>query len=178
MPAPRRPKPTLAVSWLRPLAETYLGPFSVCRRTSGGLDGYFFKRQASRVELGIFIGFLTRNSALARQVKAEPPGCVVYASVAPARSTAHARLVSEAGSLFRQTYDLLNRYTATRPRFGFYEEAGAAIVRHAPLASFPARLRKRYARNFFVESLALLVRTCLPDYLRAVTLTAEDERRR
>lgn len=164
-------RPPLACSWLRPLAEGYLGPFEVRRRTSTGLWGHFFERRVSRIRTGIFVGFLTGRSRLFRHLNAQPPECVVAAFVQPPSSSAHDRLVRRSGSLFRQSYGLLDRYTPTRPRFEFREEAAAAIARHVPLTSFPGRLRARYARNFFIETLALLVRTRLPDYLRAERLS-------
>lgn len=177
----RRPlKPSLAPPWLRPLAGGYLGEFNVYRRTRGGLRGYFFERRAGPAAggVGFFVGFLTGNQRQHRSLKPQPPECLVYAFVRPVNVALHRRLVGRPGSLFRQTYDFLEKYTATRPRFEFHGEAVAAIARHVPLAAFPRRLRTRYARNFFVETLALLVRTRLPDYLRTLRLTPARRGRR
>lgn len=169
------PHPPRAIGWLRPLAESYLGPFALFARQSGGLSGYFFERQRGRSAVGFFVGFLSGDSRLYRQLHPQAPECVVAAFVRPARSRFHREVVSQPGSMFRQSYELLLKYTPTRPRFEFYEEAAVAIVRHVPLANFPRRLQSRYARNFFIESLALIVRTRLPEYLRGVKLGAARE---
>lgn len=170
----RAPKPPLACSWLRPLAEGYLGSFTVSRQTSAGLWGDFHERAAGRTRVGFFVGFLIGDHRLLRPLnpsRSAGPECLVFAFVRPVGGTVHERLVRSPGSLFCQSYDFAMRYTVTRPRFEFHETGLAAIARHVPLASFPARLRARYARNFFIETLALLVRTRLPEYLRAIPLT-------
>lgn len=139
--------------------------------------GYFFVCRAGRVELGFFVGFLTGNHRLHRPLNPQPPESLVFAFVQPVASKVHRGLVRRPGSLFRQSYDFLLKYTPTQPRFEFREEAAAVIARHVPLANFPRRQRARYARNFFVETLALLVRTRLPDYLRTIGLGSAPQAR-
>ncbi|MGH9812490.1 MAG: hypothetical protein ACRD4T_05070, partial [Candidatus Acidiferrales bacterium] len=58
-------------------------------------------------------------------------------------------------------------YTARAPRWELRERAELALARHAPLAAFPVDDAEKYARNFFIESLALLLRSGLPAALLA-----------
>ena len=137
----------------------------------GGLWGYFFTRPTQRGSLGLFVGFLTRPSRwMPKDVSPplDPPECAVFGFVEPVAGRLRQRLVRRQGSLFQRSYELVTKYTARRPRFEFHEQRGAALIRHVPLSAFPARQREKYARNFFMETLALLVRTRLPeDMLRA-----------
>jgi hypothetical protein len=90
---------------------------------------------------------------------------VVFAFVRPLRSRPHDRWVGAARSPFRRAYERLTKYTVRRPRFEFHEERLPAILRHVSLATFPAGERDKHARNFFTETLALLVRSGLPEAL-------------
>ena len=69
------------------------------------------------------------------------------------------------GSLFRQSYELVTKYTARPPRFALHDEAAAALVRSVSLAALPRGEREKHARNFFMETLALLQRAGLPEKL-------------
>lgn len=80
----------------------------------------------------------------------------------------HRKLVRQAGCPFRCAYELLTKYTSRRPRFEFDESDWRALVRHTPLAAFPAGEEEKYARNFFMETLALLVRSGLPEKLASL----------
>lgn len=165
-------RPPIHCVWLRELAAGYLRAYaSIHPQRRGGLWGYFFEPEGSRGERGFFAGFLTGRSRDARDssfLRLQPPECAVFAFVSPATSPLHEHLVRRQGSLFRRSYELLTKYTARRPRFEFHERAGPALVRHAPLAEFPPRQREKYARSFFMEALALLVRSGLPDALLRV----------
>jgi hypothetical protein len=93
---------------------------------------------------------------------ADSPECVVGAFARPMRSALHRKLVGAKGSLFRVTFQRIAKYTARAPRWELRERAELALARRAPLAAFPQDDREKYARNFFIESLALLVRSGLP----------------
>jgi hypothetical protein len=120
-----------------------------------GFQGFSFLERRGRERAGIFVGFLTGPS----------PECAVFAFVEPARGGLHRRLVRQPGSLFREAYGFVTKYTARPPRFALHEEAVAALVRSTPLAAFPRSQRDKYARNFFMETLAILQRARLPDKL-------------
>lgn len=141
-----------------------------------GRWGYEFVRRRSGRKLGFFVGLLTppRGRAAAfPSSQARTPECGVFAFVLPVASGLHGRLVQREASLFRRSYELLTKYTNRRPRFEFHETHGAALVRHVPLAQFPARRRELYVRNFFMETLALVVRSGLPAKLGRVRLPAD-----
>jgi len=156
--AARAPEPgaPLRLPWLSELAAGYLTAFpKLAAERRRGRRGFLFTTGRGRERAGVFVGFLTGPS----------PDCAVFAFVEPARGRLHERLVRRSGSLFRETYDLVTKYTARPPRFELREEQGAALVRRAPVASFPAGERDKHARNFFMETLALLQRTGLPEKL-------------
>lgn len=160
MPRPAAARPPFPCLWLRELAAGYLlGPWKVSLRQRSGLWGYVFARRWGRSQVGFFVGFATR-----------PPECVVFAFVPPAAGRLYRHWVRREGSSFRLAYDLLTKYTARRPRFEFHDGQARAVLRRVPLAEFPARQREKYARNFFTESLALLVRSGLPAALASARL--------
>jgi hypothetical protein len=90
----------------------------------------------------------------------------VCAFVRPATSALHRKLVRGKQSLMRETYQRIVKYTARRPRWEFFERGEVVLVRHAPLAAFPPEDQEKYARNFFIETLSLLVRSGLPTALQ------------
>lgn len=169
-------RPPISCPWLAELAAGYLREFGIplpVRRKS--LWGYEFARRRGGCKLGFFVGLLTppRGRAAAfPSSQARTPECGVFAFVRPVASRLHGRLVQREASLFRRSYELLTKYTNRRPRFEFHEESGAALIRHVPLAEFPARRRELYARNFFMETLALVVRSGLAAKLGRVRLPA------
>ncbi|HSC77534.1 MAG TPA: hypothetical protein VLB32_03125 [Candidatus Acidoferrales bacterium] len=66
----------------------------------------------------------------------------------------------------RETYQRIVKYTARKPRWEFFERGEMVLVRHMPLAVFPPDEQEKYARNFFIETTSLLVRSGLPGALR------------
>ncbi len=158
------------------MAPTYLGPFVVRRTAGSSLQGYYFERRERGARVGFFLGFLTVHASRFAFLKPQPPECLAFAFLEARSRALHERIIRQPDSLFRQTYHFLFKYSHSLPRFEFYEDEPAAIVRHVPLARFPARQRARYTRNFFIESLALFVRTRLHDYLREVDLTTAEAR--
>ena len=153
MTTERTVAPPLRCAWLRELAAGYLRGFRSQSEKGKGLWGYAFVAQRG-AKAGIFVGFLTA------------PECVVYVFVRPATSPLHRKLARGKQSLLRQTFQRIVKYTARRPRWEFHERAEAALIRHIPLAEFPPDDQEKYARNFFVETLSLLVRSGLPAALQ------------
>lgn len=110
-------------------------------------------------QAGIFVGF----------VAGAGPECGVCAFVRPVRSALHRKLVRAKDSLFRVSHQRVAKYTARAPRWELRERNELALGRHAPLSAFPEDDREKYARNFFIESLAVLVRSGLPATLLRIS---------
>ena len=164
----------LECPWLRELAAGYLRGFKSFPGQTKERWGFCFVLKGARQpapmqsgQAGIFVGFLTAAPRGKEAPALNPPECVVGAFVRPARSALHKKLVAAKGSLFRLSYQRVAKYTARAPRWELRERAELALARHAPLAAFPADDAEKYARNFFIESLALLVRSGLPAALLA-----------
>ncbi|MGH9862923.1 MAG: hypothetical protein ACRD35_05805 [Candidatus Acidiferrales bacterium] len=154
--------------WLEELAAGYLRQYETIRAEQrSGFWGYAFTPGGRRRQVGFLVGFLIGEPKLAARtrVAVHLPECAVGAFVRPAGSRLHQRLVRQKASPFRRGFERLSKYSARRPRFEFYENDWRAILRHVPLAAFPPGEEEKYARNFFIESLALLVRSGLPDAL-------------
>ncbi len=153
-------RPLIDCPWLEELAGGYLREYGVVApERRGGLWGYTFQTKRTRQGAGFFVGFLTGKRA---GLTLHPPECTVLAYVRPARSKLHQELVRQPGSVFRRSYELLTKYTNRRPRYEFRENDWVALLRHQPLAAFLPDEEEKYARNFFMETLALLVRSGLP----------------
>lgn len=166
------PPPPIPCPWLPELAEGYLRAFSkVSPLRRAGLRGYSLESRQALRGVGFFVGFLTdkpsRPTGLA-SASLQPPECVVLAYVRPAGGRLHRRLVCRPTGLFRRSFELLTKYTARPPRFQFQKSSWASLTRHVPLSTFPSGEREKYARNFFEESLALIVRSGLPRELLQV----------
>jgi hypothetical protein len=153
----------ISCPWLRELAAGYLRDYTAIRPgEGGGLWGYFYETDRSRAQAGFFAGFLTAQRS---PFLLEPPECAVFAFARPVGSRLHRRLVCEPKSPFRRSFELLTKYTNRRPRFEFHETEWSALIRHQPLAAYPRQEWEKYARNFYMETLALLVRSGLPRQL-------------
>ncbi|MCI0402340.1 MAG: hypothetical protein L0212_02320 [Acidobacteria bacterium] len=161
--------PPITCDWLRELAAGYLRGFKSFPEQTEERWGFCFVRKRARQEAGFFVGFLTEEPSREKDEAStyDPPECVVGAFVRPARSALHRKLVGAKESLFRVSYQRAMKYTSRRPRWELREREELALARRAPLTAFPADDREKYARNFFIESLAVLVRTGLPAALRA-----------
>ena len=164
MTTKRTVAPPLRCAWLRELAVGYLRGFASVPEQEEDRWGYAFVAQRG-AKAGIFVGFLTAP-ARGRALALEPPECVVYVFVRPATSPLHRKLVREKQSLLRQTFQRIVKYTARKPRWEFFERDEVVLARHVPLAAFPPDDQEKYARNFFIETLSLLVRSGLPAALQ------------
>ncbi len=193
----------LSIVWIRSLAEPYLRGYRAVPQRRGSLRGYWFARpRPSRLEkrkpgphrprraetaVGFFVGYLVSEQGYAF-LEPEPPECVVFAFVHPVGGPAHRRLVRQPGSLLRRTFEYIRWLTHRPPRFAFYERGAAAMVRHLSMRDWPRVKYKHFSRNFFIETLAWVVRSGLARRLLAevprpgvagqVTLHAPSQARR
>ncbi len=151
---------------------------------SGSLRGFWFHcpgggRTASRRRevaasggseggLGFFVGYLVRPQEYTF-LNPELPECLVFAFVAPVGGSAHGRLVSQPGSLLRRTFEYIRWLTHRPPRFVFLDGERAALVRHQSMRDWPRGKHEHFSRNFFIETLAWLVRSGLVRKLLAET---------
>lgn len=138
-----------------------------------GLWGYQLESRGARGRYGFFVGFILAPGR--KPGTRQPPELPECAAFAYARPQLHRKLVRDAGSPFRRAYELLTKYTNRRPRFEFNEKDWRALVRRVPLAAFPAGDEEKYARNFFMETLALFVRSGLTEKLASLLAGKEKQ---
>ena len=172
-----------SLDWIATLAEPYLRGYisrlergavlQGCRFFAPGSASAPLSRGSSRaprrshpVSAGFFAGFLTDSSGLAF-LNARPPECVLFCFVEPVGSTFHRRLVQNPESLVRRTAEYIRWLTHRPPRFEFFAGERAALVRHASMREWPRSKHQHLSRNFFVETLAWLVRSALVRRLAA-----------
>lgn len=165
--------PPVSCPWLPELALGCLRRFEKVKPVrERGLWGYQLECRGARGRYGFFVGFFLPTGRKARPpLPAETPQCAVFAYVQPPRSALHRRLVRVAGSPVRRAYELLTKYTNRRPRFEFHEKDWRTLVRRVPLAAFPTGEEEKYARNFLMETLALLLRSGLPERFAALRVS-------
>ena len=180
-----------SLSWIRDLATPYLKGYSPIAARGDGLEGYWFlaapekptengipagsaRRTAkSAARAGFFIGYLTKSEGKYAFWHPEPPECLVFAWVNSTNRNLHSRLVAEKGSLLRKTFEYIRWLTHRPPRFVFHESQGAAMARHASMKNWPRAKYEHFSRNFFIETLAWLVRSGLVRKLREEALPAQ-----
>jgi hypothetical protein len=160
----------LSIAWIRPLARPYLRGYRAVAERRGGLRGYWFlppsprraraRQQARQATPGFFLGYLIRAEDFAF-LSPEPPECLVFAFVQPVGGALHRRLVRRPDSLLRKTFEYIRWLTHRPPRFVFHADQLPAIVRHLSMREWPPEKYEHYSRNFFVETLAWLVRSAL-----------------
>lgn len=153
--------------WIVPLAEPYLRGYSPRFRRDKLLVGYRFlapnpsssrgKARAAKglnsiaPRAGFFLGYL----------KHAPPECIVFCFVEPRGSRFHRRIVSAPESLMRRTAEYVRWLTHRPPRFEFFADKEVALVRHVSMREWPEGKIEHFSGNFFVETLAWLVRSAL-----------------
>jgi hypothetical protein len=173
---------TISTRWIPALAESYLRGFAPRLGRLGALRGCWFNRTvpaparsgpSPRQTLGFFVGFLARPAGF-EFLRPDAPESLVFAFVRPVGGALHRRLVREPESLVRWTFEYIRWLTHRPPRFEFHEQQLPALVRHCSIRDWPQGREEHYARNYFVETLALLVRSGLVRRLRE----AETPRRR
>jgi hypothetical protein len=188
-PIPNSTRAPAAVEfeWVKPLARPYLRGYQPVRETRGGLRGYLFRvraqaagtlggqaargarrRRPSTAEarsdaagmLGFFVGFLTQAGPL-DYLKPALPECLVYAFVLPVGGALHSRQVVATEGTLRWTAGYIRWLTHRPPRFEFFDHEPAALVRHCSMREWPAEKYQHFSGNFFIETLAWLVRSGL-----------------
>lgn len=172
------PVHTISTAWIRALAQPYLRGYRPLAARRGSLRGYWFLHPASappgqstarRPALGFFVGYLVEAEGFA-YVDPDPPECVVFAFVEPVGKTAHRRLVADSDGLVRKTFTYIRWLTHRPPRFAFFEDERTALVRHQSMREWPPEKCQHFSRNFFIETLAWLVRSALVRKLLAEPL--------
>lgn len=149
--------------WIRTLAAPYLRGYRAVRETRGALRGYrFFAPGAPgrRARQGIFVGHLIAPAGH-QFLRPQPPECIVFAFIEPVSSASYRHLVAEEGSLLRRTAEYIGWLTHRPPRFALFENRDAVLLRHFSMRGWPPEKHQHYSGNFFIETLAWLVRSGL-----------------
>jgi hypothetical protein len=176
------PRDNISIAWIRSLAVPYLRGYQAVPERGGSLCGYWFLRPGltrgakwksgrvapagTRTALGFFVGYLLRPEECLFLAPA-PPECLVFAFVQPIGGSAHGRLVGQPESLLRKTFEYIGWLTHRPPRFEFHPDHLPAMVRHVSMRDWPQAKYEHFSRNFFIETLAWLVRSGLPRKLLA-----------
>lgn len=178
-----RPSSRRQYNWIRELAAPYLKGYDAEAAREHGLQGYWFfasgvaEREAEgknpprsaanrKHRIGFFIGYLNEAAGKYSFLHPDPPECLVFAWIEPVGSALHERLVKQPGSLVRRIFEYIRWLTHRPPRFVFHEAEAAAMARHASMKNWPPEKREHLSRNFFIETLAWLVRSGLVRKLR------------
>lgn len=181
-------------AWIRELAAPYLKEYEAEPAREDGLEGYWFlanglaagrssgkklPRRPSIPEqrVGFFVGYLNEAAGRYSFLHPEPPECLVFAWIAPSENPLHEKLVRQPGSLVRKIFEYIRWLTHRPPRFVFHEAEAAAMARHASMKSWPAGKRAHLSRNFFIETLAWLVRSGLVRKLREEAISMQHEKK-
>jgi hypothetical protein len=161
------------MQWIADLAEPYLRGYEPTVAQEEDLEGYWFgvssvvdSQKSPNGERGFFVGYLN-SAAKYGYFKTEMPECLVFVWFAQPGSPQHSRLVAEPGSLLRKTYTYIGWLTHRPPRFELYTDQFIALVRHRTMLDWPPEKRDHYSKNFFIETLAWLVRSGLVKKLKS-----------
>ena len=163
---PRKVAPD--ISWIQALAAPYLRGYRASAVVRGPLRGYRFTapaRRRGKAKAGFFVGYVleSRNFDFLSVV---PPECTIFAFIEPVGSAFHSETVAREGSLLRKTTEYIGWLTHRPPRFAFFDDREIALVRHFSMQTWPEPKHAHYSRNFFIETLAWLVRSGLVAKLR------------
>jgi hypothetical protein len=157
------------VGWIRDLARPYLKGYRPVAAKENSLRGFWLLHpQSSRVKkplgstpaIGFFVGYLVDEKDFSF-LRPAPPECLVFAFVTPVVKSLHRRLVADSASLVRKTASYIRWLTHRPPHFVFLENESVALVRHQSMRDWPLEKHAHYSRNFFIETLAWLVRSAL-----------------
>ncbi len=185
-PRPAVRDPLQDAQWIAQLAEPYLRGYAPRVASEPGLAGCWFdagriadaegekrggkgkpgnesaasrRGQVSR-ECGFFAGFL-KDPKRYPYLEAHTPACLVFVWFREPGGELHKRVVAAQGSLLRKTHEYIRWLTHRPPRFALFENEFVTMVRQQPLQDWPPDKYAHYARNFFIETLAWLVRSGL-----------------
>lgn len=173
---PARKAPADSVGWIRSLAAPYLKGYKPVAARGGGLEGYWFlaspKARLRKADTasgtaptigessGFFVGYLIDGDGHSFFAP-EPPECLVFAWISPVGGALHGRLVQQPGSLVRKMFEYIRWLTHRPPRFVFHEKELPVMARHGSMRVWPAEKHRHFSQNFFIETLAWLVRSGL-----------------
>jgi hypothetical protein len=149
--------------WIRTLAAPYLWGYRAVRETRGALRGYrFFVPGAppTRARRGFFVGHLI-DPAGHQFLRPQPPECIVFVFIEQVSSALYRHLVTEEGSLLRRTAEYIGWLTHRPPRFALFESRDTVLIRHFSMGGWPPEKHQHFSGNFFIETLAWLVRSGL-----------------
>jgi hypothetical protein len=165
-----------SLAWIRTLAAPYLKGYAPVAAHGGSLQGYWFvaspqarlrrgstpagKAPASGQSAGFFVGYMTDGETYP-SFKPEPPECLVFVWISPVDGPLHRQLVTQPGSPVRKTFEYIRWLTHRPPRFVFHEKELPVMVRRGSMRVWPAEKHAHLSRNFFIETLAWLVRSGL-----------------
>ncbi|HEV2288976.1 MAG TPA: hypothetical protein VGR81_08495 [Candidatus Acidoferrales bacterium] len=176
--SPVREPASESAAWIRELATPYLKGYLPIAASESGLRGYWFlasrsssslaisdsrsasHRRSNSQAAGFFVGYLVDGADFSF-LRPEPPECLVFAGIRPVGGRLHKRLAAEPDSLLRKTFEYIRWLTHRPPRFVFHEHELPAMARHWPMGTWPIEKQKHLSRNFFIETLAWLVRSGL-----------------
>ena len=162
------------VEWIADLAEPYLRGYLPVREKGKELEGFWFEVPADEIgkrkkevrrrkvttKCGFFVGYLRRSETYS-YLDTETPECLVFVTLGEPGAELHQRLVAPADSLLRKTHTYIGWLTHRPPRFAFFEDRYIAMVRHRTMQDWPEEKYVHFSRNFFIETLAWLVRSGL-----------------
>jgi hypothetical protein len=174
LPAPEPLNALADIEWIVPLAEPYLRGYQPVAERTASLVGYRFlaqppaapgKRRPKSPSLsGFFVGYLHSAEDFSF-LRPDPPECLVFWFVKPVGGALHRRLVTQPQSLARHTTEYIRWLTHRPPRFEFYDRERSTLVRHDSMQSWPREKHEHLSRNFFIETMAWLVRSGLVRHL-------------
>lgn len=166
--------------WIADLAEPYLRGYNARESVEEALPGYWFDVPRSGGEeesenrghekgqalCGFFVGYMAIGKQF-EYLNADVPECLVFAWFAEPGGPEHTRLVADPASLLRKTHTYIGWLTHRLPRFALYTDQFITLVRHRTMRDWPEEKREHYSRNFFIETLAWLVRSGLVRKLKS-----------
>jgi hypothetical protein len=165
---------TLSYQWIRPLATPYLRGYHAKAEHTQGLRGFNFRFEPipGNGTLGFFVGFLLEPSHFT-YLKPAAPECLVFTFVEPVGSALHTAQVINKDGQVRWTFEYIRWLTHRPPRFQFFEDQRASMVRHCSMKDWPVEKYQHFSRNFYTETLAWLVRSGLVRRWRDFAMTKE-----
>ncbi len=151
------------------LARPYLRGYRPRAVQTAERLGWIFERPLGRqARAGFFLGCVLQSPDVTSADVG--PSAAVAVAIRPASGPEFDELVRQPDSLLRWTHTYIGWLTHRPPRFLLAPETSECLLRLWPMAAWPDARREHYARNFFIESLALLVRSGLVRRLKALSM--------
>src|SRR5258706_12478754 len=148
--------------WIRTLAAPYPRGYSAVPETRGGLRGNRFLASGAnlaRERRGFFVGYIVEG-ANHQYLQPQPPECVVFASVEPVGSATYRHLVTQK-RIAAAPNGGVGWLRHRPPRFALFEKRDTVLIRHLSMREWPPEKYQHFSGNFFIETLAWLVRSGL-----------------